>query len=305
LELWSYQRDVVARLEACIAAGKRRPLIAMATGSGKTVVIAHVINDFVQRGKRALVVTHRKEILTQASAKLLAAGVHDHAILKAGFPSRLMAAVQVASVQTVHARAFRTRKIELGEFDLIVIDECHHARAKTYQQIVDAYPNAIVIGLTATPCRGDGLGLGNIFDVLIEGPSVEALIREGHLVGTKVYAPYRPDLRGIRVDRKKADYDETQLAKVMDRHQLVGDIVEHWIKHADDRLTVCFATGVQHSIHIRNEFRTAGVAAEHLDGKTPQDERDDILRRLSSGDIQVVSNCQVLTEGWDHRRFRA
>jgi DNA repair protein RadD len=299
LELWNYQREVIARLDACIEAGKRCPLITMATGSGKTVIIAAVINNWVKRGKRVGFLAHRKELITQASSRLSAAGVRDHAILKAGFPMRLMAPVQVGSVQTIHARAFRSKKIELGNFDLIVIDEAHHSRARTYQQIIDAYPNAIIVGLSATPCRGDGLGLGNIFDCLVEGPSVEWLIREKHLVGTKVYAPYRPDLRGIRVDRKKADYDETQLASAMDRQQLVGDIVTHWLKHADHRLTVCFATGVQHSTHIRNEFRNAGVAAEHLDGKTPQDERDEILKRLSAGDIQVVSNCMVLTEGWD------
>jgi DNA repair protein RadD len=297
--LYQHQTDVLARLDASLAAGRRRPLLAMATGSGKTVLIAHVINRAVARGERVIFLAHRHELITQASARLLAAGVRDHAILKAGFPMHLMAPVQVGSVQTIHVRAFRSRKIELGDFNLIVIDEAHHSRAATYQQIIDAYPNAIIIGLTATPCRGDGLGLGNIFDDLIEGASVEALIRDGHLVGTKVYAPYRPDLRGVRVDRKKADYDEGQLASAMDRQQLVGDLVTHWLKHAAGRRTVVFATGVKHSVHIRNEFRSAGIAAEHIDGKTPQDERDDILRRLSAGEVSVVSNCQVLVEGWD------
>jgi superfamily II DNA or RNA helicase len=141
----------------------------MATDSGKTVLIAHVINEWVRRRKRILVLAHRHELITQASAKLLAAGVHDHAILKAGFPPRLMAPVQVASVQTIHSRVFRSKRIDIGDFNLVVIDECHHARARTYQQIVDVYQNVTIIGLTATPVRGDGLRLGNIFDVLIEG----------------------------------------------------------------------------------------------------------------------------------------
>jgi DNA repair protein RadD len=298
LELWPYQRDVDARLEACIAAGRRRPLIAMATGAGKTVVIAVVINDWVQRGARVLFLAHRHELITQASAKLLAAGVHDHAILKAGFPPRLMAPLQVGSVQTIHARAFRTKKIELGAFDLVVIDEAHHARARTYQQIVDAFPNAVIIGLTATPCRGDGLGLGNIFNALIEGPSVEELIREGRLVGTRVFAPVRPDVAdGIKT--QQGDYVVGQLASRMNTDALVGDIILHWHRHGADRRTVCFAVDVKHSLHIRDEFRRAGVLAEHIDGTTPLEERTAILAKLSAGEIGVVSNCMVLTEGWD------
>ena len=186
-----YQLDVVKRLNASIAAGHKRPLLTMATGAGKTVVAAHIAAEAVQRGARVLILAHRQELITQMSAKLLAAGVGDHGIIKAGFPLHLDRRVQVASVQTLHARAFRTKKIELAEFDLVIIDEAHHSRAMTYQEVIDACPNAVIIGLTATPCRGDGLGLGNIFDDLIEGPSVEDLIRQGYLVGTKVFAPMR------------------------------------------------------------------------------------------------------------------
>ena len=297
-QLWPCQVAVVDKVKASISAGRKRLLLTMPTGGGKTVVAAHLMRELPIVGKR-LFVAHRHELITQASRKLLDVGLGDHGIIKAGFPQRLHCPVQVGSVQTIHARAFRTRKIELSDFGLIVIDECHHSRAQTYQQIIDRFPNAIILGLTATPCRGDGLGLGNIFQELIEGPSVAELIRLGLLVDGDVYAPYRPDLRGIRIDRKKADYDEGQLAAVMNRQQLVCDIVTHWFRHAGGRPTVCFATGVKHSIAIRDEFRAQGVLAEHLDGKTPRDERDEILRRLATGEIQVVSNCAVLTEGWD------
>jgi DNA repair protein RadD len=292
-----YQEAVVDDVRASLAAERCRVLVAMATGAGKTVVAAHLIDEAVQRGEGVLFVAHRRELIIQASNKLSDVGVTDHGIIKAGYPTRLSAPVQVASVQTLHARAFRTRKIGLPRFGLVVIDEAHHARARTYQQIVDAFPRSVIIGLTATPCRGDGLGLGNMFQELIEGPEVSELIAAGHLVGTRVFAPFRPDLSGVHT--RQGDYVVSELATAMNQLALVGDIVENWFKHGGGRRTVCFAVDVAHSLAIRNEFQKAGVAAEHIDGKTPQDERDAILARLSAGELRAVSNCMVLTEGWD------
>ena len=151
--------------------------------------------------------------------------------------------------------------------DILVIDEAHHARAETYQAVIDAYPGAIVIGLTATPCRRDGRGLGNIFDALVEAPQVAALIEQKALVPSRVYAPSTPDLDGVRVER--GDYVESQLAERVNTAELVGDIGTHWLKLGERRPTVCFATGVEHSVAIRNEFRRLGVLAEHIDGGTP------------------------------------
>jgi superfamily II DNA or RNA helicase len=151
--------------------------------------------------------------------------------------------------------------------------------------------------VTATPVRGDGRGLGGIFEVLIECPQVAELIELGHLVGTRVYAPSSPDLAGVQV--KRGDSVESQLAEAMDRPKLVGDIVTHWWKYSERRKTVAFAVDVRHSIHLRDEFIRAGVRAEHIDGNTPKDERDATLARLASGEIELVTNCMVLTEGWD------
>jgi len=123
------------------------------------------------------------------------------------------------------------------------------------------------------------------------------LITAGFLVPTKVYAPSRPDLAGVRVE--KGDYVESQLAQRMDRAQLVGDIVSHWHRLAERRRTVVFASGVAHSVHLRDEFCASGVWAEHIDGSTPAQERDDILAQLAAGKVEVVCNAAVLTEGWD------
>jgi superfamily II DNA or RNA helicase len=267
-----------------------------ATGSGKTVEVAAIIQDAVEHGDNVVFVAHRRELITQASSKLHAFGL-DHGVIQAGFPTRPAARVQVASVQTLHARAFRSRQMDMPPAELLIFDECHHVRARTYMQIAGAYPDAIVLGLTATPIRGDGRGLGNVFDTLIEGPPIAELIAGGFLVPTRVYAPSRPDLSGVRV--KMGDYVETQLAERMNTKHLVGDIVTHWHRLSERRRTVVFATGVAHSVHIRDEFRRSGVWAEHLDGSTPKDERDSILARLASGTVDLVTNAMVLTEGWD------
>jgi DNA repair protein RadD len=296
LDLRPYQSEVVTEFERTAAAGQTRIILVAPTGAGKTVIACAII---AATPRRVLVISHRREIVNQTSAKLAAYGVH-HGIIQAGDEKKLrpLAAVQVASIQTLHARAIRSSTMFMPLADLVIIDEAHHARASTYRAVLDAYPNAIVLGLTATPCRGDGRGLGgDLFKSMIECPQVLDLIEQKYLVRSRVYAPVDPDLRGVRT--VKGDYHEAQLAARMDRDKLVGDIVTHWHRYGDRRRTVAFACSVGHSTHIRDEFVKAGVPAEHLDGSTPKDEREAILARLASGDTEVVSNCMVLTEGFD------
>ena len=248
------------------------------------------------RGGSVLVLAHRREIIAQTSQKLFAAGI-SHGIIQAGFQPRPFERVQVASVQTLHRRAISNETIELPDADLLIIDEAHHCPASSYTAIVDRYPAAALLGLTATPCRGDGRGLGGIFEELIECPQVAALIEQGYLVRTRVYAPVDPDLRGVHT--RHGDYVEAELAERMDRPKLIGDIVTHWHKYGERRKTVAFAVNVAHSVHLRDEFLKSGVRAEHIDGGTPKLERDATLARLASGEIEIVTNCMVLTEGWD------
>lgn len=245
--------------------------------------------------KHVLVLAHTREIIKQTSAKLFEHGI-PHGIIQAGFMVRPDEPVQVASVQTLWSR-MRTNRIELPPADLLIIDEAHHCPANTYRKIIDAYPNATLIGLTATPCRGDGRGLGGIFDTIIECPQVAELVEQKHLVRTRVFAPVNPDLKGVQT--RTGDYVESQLAERMDRDNLVGDIVSHWHKYGERRKTVAFAINVAHSLHIRDEFIKSGVKAAHVDGSMPKPERDAVLARLASGELELVSNCMVLTEGWD------
>jgi DNA repair protein RadD len=291
-DLRDYQRFAVEKIRN---APERSILLVSPTGSGKTVIATAIMQEYARDLKSVLFMVHRREIVKQTSDKLKALGV-AHGIIMAGETPRMLERVQVGAVQTLHAR-IRSNRIELPAADLLVVDEAHHTPAKTYQDIVAAYPNARILGLTATPCRGDGRGLGGIFDALIELPQVPDLIELGHLVKTRTYGPTPPDLKGIKT--VAGDYAKGQLAERMDTDKLVGDIVTHHAKYAEGRKTVVFACSVAHSVHICDEFIKAGVPAAHIDGDTPKDERDETLARLRRGEIDVVSNCMVLTEGWD------
>ncbi len=299
IELRPFQRDAVDQIEHEIAEGRRRLLYVAPTGAGKTVVGAEIINRAVERHHRVLVITHRREIITQTYDKLVANGVNPGIVL-AGFEDELRpyANVQVAGIQTLHARAIRSNRMPMPAATYLIIDEAHHARAGTYQKVLDFYPDAVVIGLTATPCRGDGRGLGNLFETMIQAPQIAELIKLGHLVPTKVYAPIDRDIaKGVRT--QTGDYVLSALSARMNTDQLVGDVVADWLKHGERRRTVIFAVDVAHSAHIRNAFLEFDVRAEHLDGSTPKTERDAILARLRSGETEIVTNCAVLTEGFD------
>jgi DNA repair protein RadD len=296
IEQRPYQAKAIADFEEAVTAGIRRILLVAPTGSGKTVIFSEIIKRHVEQHQAALVIAHRREIIQQTSAKLYANGV-THGVIQAGFDPRPMARVQVASIATLWVRGVRTKSMAMPPAHLLVIDEAHHAPATTYRKIIDAYPDAVLLGATATPCRGDGRGLGGIFEKIIECPQVAELIEGGYLIKTRVYAPIDPNLTGVRT--VAGDYVESQLAHRMDQPRLIGDIVTHWHKYGEQRKTVAFAVNVAHSMHVRDEFIRSGVRAEHIDGSTPKPERDAILARLASGETELVSNCMVLTEGWD------
>lgn len=293
--LRDYQIRAVQRARAAIAAGRRRPLLVAPTGAGKTVIASAIVEAACRKGSRTLFLAHRLELIEQASAKLDEIGV-DHGIIKAGHPRvRPELPVQVASVQTLSRRIARDGGG--AAYSLIIVDEAHHVTAGSYRRVLDAHPGAVVLGLTATPYRADGAALGDVFDELVEVKSLAELIEGGHLVEPRVFGRKPPDLAGVRT--VAGDYNLRQLAGVMDQEDLVGDLVATWKEKAAGRTTVAFAVDVAHSKHIAAAFAGAGVAAGHVDGEMPEEERAAVLARLAAGELEVVSNCAILTEGWD------
>lgn len=296
VRLRPYQQDAVRELRARVASGVRRLIIVAPTGSGKTTIAAHIIVRAAERGSRVLFMAHRRELITQAYNRLLRLGVPESqlgVLMGQDRRNRPGAPVHVASVDTLRNRAKPLA-------DIVFVDECHRSTAKTYRDIAGYYPNAIHLGLTATPFRANGEGLDDAYDDLLLVASPRQLIDEGHLVEPRVFTvptEALPDLSAVRM--KQGDYDQRALAEAVDSKLLVGNLVEHWLRHTNGVRTVAFAVSVAHSKHITEQFRNAGVAAEHLDGSTPTVDRDAILGRLETGETTVVSNCGILGEGWD------
>lgn len=282
--LRQYQRAAVNAVKASIS---QNPILVLPTGAGKTVSASTIVKEL---NRPTLWLAHRKELVEQAAKQLQDLGLHV-GIIKAGVEGDRTAPVQVASVQTLARRS-------MPDAGLIVVDEAHHATAEGYRSIIDACPGCPVVGLTATPFRLDGRGLGDVgFGTIIVGATTRQLIEAGTLHSPKVWCSTTPDLRGLKV--LAGDYSLGQLAARVNTDGQNADIVETWRKHADGIRTVAFAVNVEHSLAIVAAFTAAGIAAEHLDGSTPADVRAGILKRLRTGETTIVSNCMVLTEGWD------
>lgn len=297
MELRDYQTNAITAIRSSIGRGNKKPLLVSPTGSGKTAMGSEIVKCAVEKKNRVLFLAPRRELIYQASATFHKAGIL-HGIIMAGEPMAEWRPVQVASFDTLHARGVRGEIIDMPYADVVIVDEAHLSVAKTRKDIIDHYGDKIIIGMTATPARGDGRGLGEIYDDMVISTNVRDLTEQGYLVPVRYFAPSKPDLEGLKLN-KDGDYAEKGLAGAVDKAELIGDVVHNWQRIASDRQTVVFAVNRAHSRHIRDEFRRAGYRAEHLDGETPLDERKEILERVANGTTQILCNVFVATFGLD------
>jgi len=299
LALREYQHYAIAKVDAALVGGSRAPLLVAPTGSGKTVIATELVRREVEAGGRVLFLAPRRELISQASRKLRDGGV-PHGVILAGADHLhdIDARAQVASLDTLLSRVLRQGKLsELPDFTMVIIDEAHLVVTTKRIELLDRWPNAIRIGLTATPIRKDGRALGLLFDRLVEVATIEALTEAGHLVPVRYFSLSTPDLRRVRITA--GEYNSRELDAVINRPALVGDVVTHWLRHAADRRTVVFCTSIPHSIAVAEAFQRAGVAAEHVDAGTPIPEREETFVRFRRGDTQVLTNCFLASYGFD------
>lgn len=292
MDLRPYQVDVVEAARERIRTGCKKLLIVAPTGSGKTVIGANIISSAEAKGSGVLFLAHRRELIEQTVDKLVRFGVRPGVIM-GGAKASPGRRVQVASIQ-----ALGNRIGELGDVDVVFVDEAHHATSNNlYGRALRCFPSAVVIGLTATPWRLDGAGLSDVFDSHVLACTPRQLREQGFLVrvGGNEYHP--PDTTKVKL--KNGEYDAKGLEAASMNAKLFGEIIGEWKQHAGGARTVLFACTIRHSQALAQAFRDAGVAAEHLDGETPTEQRTAILARIKSGATRVLCNVNVATEGWD------
>ena len=275
-------------------------MLCSPTGSGKSEMGMAMVKGALAKGKRVAFLCNRVHLVEQTSRRFTKAGI-AHGVIQGANTTRGYENALIASIQTVARRG-------LPDVQLMIIDESHTvAGSKEYRAVIAAAKGTPVIGLSATPyARGlgkhyDDVG-GPLFEHMTVAATIPDLIEAGYLVDVDVYAPSEPDMTGIKQARNAygdLDYTDADVGRAANKPELVGDIVTHWLRLARDTPTVCFAANIAHSKHIVERFHAAGVAAEHIDCYTDEEERRAILARVETGETMVISNVGILAEGWD------
>ncbi len=295
IELWDFQGAAMPRIEAAIEQ-YRRTLVCSPTGSGKTVMMSHLMHKWHTQGKRMIAMAPRTELIEQLCGKLDTWGLMQYGLITAGSRQNSYAPIQVASLDTLVSRTVRRQSIVLPLADYVMLDEGHLYLTEQRLQLMDLFPATTkFVAWTATPGRMDGRPLGGLYDKMVGVASIKQLIAMGYLVKPRYLAPSLPDMDRVRTVH--GDYDPEQSAMKM--MPLLGDIVGHWMREAGDRRTVLFAASRQQSAFMAECFREAGVAAEHCDGTADPKLRREIFERFRSGETQVLCNVDLATYGFD------
>jgi len=290
IDLRPYQNDLVDNIRSAFTRS-RRVLAVAPTGAGKTVVFSYITKHAEAKGNSIIVTAHRSEIVDQISASLTRFGV-THGRIQ---PKRAMilANCHVAMVQTL---GNRLDKIPAPR--LLVVDEAHHAVSPTYTRILEAWPNTKVLGVTATPKRLDGRGLGKWFDEMVLGPTPGELIKGGFLARYQYLAP-PSDLDLSSVKSRAGDFAIDAIAEAVEKSTIMGDMVEHYRQYLDGKPAIAFCVTVAHAELVAQKFRDAGYRAASVDGTMDKETRAERMASIGDGRLHVLTSCELISEGVD------
>lgn len=269
----------------------KRILAVSPTGSGKRILLALMAKVAAERGFRTMVTVHRIELLDQTIETFHEVGI-EHGVIAAGFKENFEPLVQVASIDSLRRRLDR-----VPPPNLLVPDEAHHVPAKTHALVVERYPNAFIVGWTATPERLDRRGLGRWFDKIVLGPSLRWLIDNGYLSDYIAFGAVPVDLKGVKT--VAGDFDKKRLQQIMDTPTITGNVIAEYMKHCAGKRALVFAVSLEHSRHLVDAFWKVGIPAQHVDGETPKVERRRAISDFRADEVKVLSNVGLFGEGLD------
>jgi len=291
LELRQYQIEIVNKARALMISGERRILIVSPTGSGKTVLVAHMLKTSMSKGHTSWFTVHRRELIKQSIRTFHQVGV-KHGIVSAGFEAHYRSKIQLCAIKSLKNRFHR-----LARPKFIVIDEGHHTVAGSWKKLYDEYPDSYFILVTATPERLDGKGLRGYANKMINGPTVRWLIDNGYLCDYKAYAPSTISVDGIQ--KRMGDFSKGALAIAANKPTITGNAINEYKKRCNGKRAVVFCASVEHSKSVVNAFNSNGIKAEHVDGESDSSYRDAAIRRFTDGITKVLSNVDLFGEGFD------
>ena len=274
-----YQNDLVERLRGSWRAGKKAPCIVLPCGGGKSCILAEIARRTTYNEKRVLFLVHRKELVEQIIGTFCRWGVD-------------MRYCEVMMVQTATRRRAKLKKPAL-----IITDENHHSLAASYKNIYAQFPDVLRVGVTATPVRLNGDGLGDVNDELIVGVSAKWLIENSFLAPYDYYAPSIADLTGLHI--KMGEYVTAEIEKAMIKKAIFGDTIAYYRKFADNKKAICYCASIRHSKAMAEAFSEAGIPAAHIDGETPKEERARLIKAFREGEITILCNVDLISEGFD------
>lgn len=279
MPLRPYQVDLENRVRQAYREGCRSPCIVLPCGGGKSVIIADIAKQTTAKGNRVLFLVHRRELCDQIRNTFTWWGVN----------------MRLCDIMMVQTAARRLSKLPRPQ--LIITDENHHCLANTYRKIYEYFPECRRVGVTATPVRLNGDGLGDVNDRLIIGVSAKWLIENHCLAPYDYYAPSLVDLSEVKMNR--GEFETSSVEKLMLKKAVFGNVIEYYKKLAGGRQAICYCTSIRHSIETAAAFRAAGIEAEHIDGSTPRAERDEIVRKFKEGALDILCNVDLISEGFD------
>ena len=278
-KLRPYQADLVERVRSSWREGHKAPCIVLPCGGGKSCILAEMARRTTWNGKRVLFLVHRKELVEQIVGTFCRWGVD-------------MRFCDVMMVQTATRRRAKLKKPAL-----IMTDENHHSLAASYKNIYEQFPDVPRVGVTATPVRLNGDGLGDVNDELIIGVSAKWLIENNCLAPYDYYAPSIADLTGLHV--KMGEYVTADIEKAMIKKAIFGDTISYYKRLADGKKAICYCASIRHSKAMADAFCEAGIPAAHIDGETPKPERAALIAKFRSGEIRILCNVDLISEGFD------